>query len=424
MGVDIEGALSFIHSVTWKGRKLGLGRVDALLESLGGPHKKLKFIHIAGTNGKGSTASMLAHILEGSGYKTGLYTSPYIHKFNERMQINGSPISDSGLVALTDEIRAYVSKMQDKPSEFEIITAIAMLYFYNHNCDIVVLEVGLGGRLDTTNVIPVPEVALITPIGFDHTDLLGGALEEIAAEKAGIIKAGGDVISSPQEAGAARVIAKKCSEVNANISFVDANLIKPISQNLDGQQFDFGGFKGLELALLGSYQLMNAALAVSAVQLLQKKGWKVTEKDLRNGLKKATWPGRFEVMNKKPIFIVDGAHNPQGARAVVEGLSQLANGRKIIFLIGVLADKGYPEMIEILAPVAKCFFVVTPDNPRALEAEVLSLKIMAYGLEATVCRSVGQGVSMALGAAGGDGIACALGSLYLTGPLRDCFKGR
>ena len=267
--MSYESTLEYIHNVKWVGSKPGLSRTQELLAALGNPEKKLKFVHIAGTNGKGSTASCIASVLTRAGYRTGLYTSPYIIRFNERMQVDGVQISDAELEELTNEIRPFADAMTDAPTEFELITALAMQFFLKKACDIVVLEVGMGGELDSTNVIEVPEVAVITSIGLDHTAFLGETLAEVASAKAGIIKAGGDVVAYGLAPEADRVIAEKAVAVGAKLTFADFGRLDIHGFDLDACHFDFKPYCTLSLPLVGTYQPYNAALAITALECLR-----------------------------------------------------------------------------------------------------------------------------------------------------------
>jgi len=412
----IEEAMQFIYRTSWKGSKLGLSRIAVLMELLGNPQKKMKFVHIAGTNGKGSTAAMLASILEKAGYKTGLYTSPVIHTFGERMQVNGEPVTEAELIHIANHFQKYVDMMPDSPTEFEVITAMSLWFFYEKQCDIVVLEVGMGGRLDATNVIDTPEVAVITSIGLDHMAELGNTVEKIAGEKAGIIKANGIAVCHPQANAVERVIRTKCEEQNTSATFVDDNTIVATGQSLDGQHFEYNGLKNLTIPLLGAHQLRNAAVAIETVDALRQQGWNISDDALRNGLKKTLWLGRFEVMKRSPIFIVDSAHNPQGIQTTVDALRMLFPDKKFIFLFGVLADKDYEAMLEILIPYASCFITVTPDAPRALPAGELNLG----RCNAVHCETIAQGVKRAIEMSGEDDVICSLGSLSMVGHVREC----
>lgn len=416
-----EEALSYIHSICWKGSKLGLDRTRELLGKLDDPQKELKFIHIAGTNGKGSTAAMLSSILEEAGYRVGLYTSPFINRFNERMQVNHQPIPDEELAALTEYVRPHADAMADSPTEFELITALAMVWFARQNCDIVVLEVGMGGELDSTNIIDVPEAAVIAAMGMDHVKELGPTMADIARAKAGIIKEGGRVVSYGGNPEADEVIAAVCRARNASLCQPDFSAIVPGDFGLEGQTFSYKGWCGLRIPLVGAYQMNNAAVVLETVEVLRQRGWSVSDEAVRQGLADTRWPARFEVLRRDPVFIVDGGHNPHGIRATAESLSRLFPGRKITFVTGVMADKDVEHILGLIVPLADQFFTVRPDNPRAMDAGELAARIEAMGAKATACASVRDGVDRAIQAEGPHGVACALGSLYMSGEVRSCF---
>lgn len=417
--MNITEAMEFIHRTSWKGSRLGLERITELMHLLGDPQDELRCVHIAGTNGKGSTAAMLASVLTEAGYKTGLYTSPYIYRFHERMQINGVEISDEALAALAEKIKPQVERMADQPTEFEIITAMAFLYFREQNCDVVVLEVGLGGRLDSTNIIRAPEAAVITSIGLDHTDVLGDTPEAIAGEKAGIIKGGAPVVLAHQSRQVEEVIRAKCGEAASALTVTDETQLVPVSGSLDGQVFHYRDRRGLVISLAGRHQLQNAALVLDTVDVLRQKGYLIAEEAIRRGLQKARWPGRLEVLRQKPLFLVDGAHNPKGVEALADFLRQNLNGEKVTFLMGVMADKDDSAMIAETAPFAARYITVTPENPRALSASVLKEHIEAvFAGEVTAAASVEDGLRLALA---GDGGVCAFGSLYMIGAIRAYF---
>lgn len=292
-------------------QRFTLTRIAALMEGLGSPQDDLKFIHLAGTNGKGSVAAMLASILTRAGYKTGLFTSPYINFFNERIQIGGVPINDNDLGELTTRVEKIANGIGERPSEFEFVTAVALAYFAAAKCDIVVLEAGLGGRLDATNIIKVPEVAVITPISWDHTAELGESLAAIAGEKAGIIKEKGFVVTAPQAEEAAAVLQAASVQKKGTLKGVSYESLKERTNSLTGQRFDFGECRDLELCLLGDYQQQNAATALTVVDVLKDQGWHISETAVHTGLRETKWPARFELLSPKPPFIVDGGHNAQ-----------------------------------------------------------------------------------------------------------------
>ena len=419
----IEETLAYIHNVKWMGSKPGLSRTIELLSKLGNPEKHLKFVHVAGTDGKGSTSSYIASVLQKAGYVTGLYTSPYIIKFNERMQINGQMISDDELIELTDIVRPIADAMEDPPTEFEMITALGMLWFYRKKCDIVVLEVGMGGELDSTNVIDTPEVAVITSMGFDHVAFLGPTMTEIANAKAGIIKENGLVASYGTNPEADEVFRARCIEKNCELHECDFDKLNIVSSDLTGSTFDYKQYRDVRISLAGSFQPKNASLAIEAVELLRKKGYEISDENIYEGLKAVYWPGRFEVLMKNPVFILDGAHNPHGMKAAVDSLMAVGNGEKYVVIMGVMADKDVENMISLLVPISTKFFTVRPDNPRAMDAESLAELIRKCGGEAESTTDTDDAVKKAVEYAGENGRVVSLGSLYFSSDVRkSCSK--
>lgn len=419
--MNITEALAYIHHTKWLGSRLGLSRTYELLEKMGNPQQKLKFVHIAGTNGKGSTAAMTASMLRAAGYTVGLYTSPYLRRFNERMQVNGVPISDDALAALTQAIKPLADTMQDPPTEFELITALGFQFFLEQHCDIVVLEVGLGGALDSTNVIPAPEAAVICAIGLDHTEQLGNTCEAIALQKAGIIKPGCDVVIYPATLSVEQVFEQVCAQQGVPLHRADFQSLRSTGNSLEGQYFDCENLKALFLPLLGPYQLRNAAVAIRTARVLAQRGWRIGDEAIREGLAKTVWPGRFELLNRDPIFLVDGGHNPQCIEALAQNMQTCFPGRKAVALCGVMADKDITGMFAQTVSFVSRFVTVTPGNPRALPAEQLALLLGGLGIPAEPCDSISQGVARAMELAGRGGLVCAFGSLYMTGEIRACF---
>lgn len=416
--MTVQEALAYIHSVSWKGSIPGLSRTRELLCRMGNPEKRLKFVHVAGTNGKGSTAAMLASILRKAGYCTGLYTSPFLFRFNERMNVDGEDISDSELAELTAQVRPHAEAMADHPTEFELVTAIAMAYFARHECDVVVLEVGLGGELDSTNVIDPPEVAVICNIGLDHTEVLGNTLERIAQAKAGIIKPGCAVALYRGLPSVEAVFEQACRERGALLRKADFTAIQPVTKGFDGQVFHYSSWKDLRLPLLGEHQLKNAAVALTAVECLRERGWSLSSESVYAGLRDVVWPGRFELLRRTPDFIVDGGHNPQCLEALAQNVRDYLGGRDITALTGVMADKDYSHMYGTMAPLISRFVTVAPDNPRAMPAEDLKRVLEPLGKPVTACPSVPSGVQAALELAGPHGVVLAFGSLYMVGDVR------
>ena len=412
--MNYEDALKYIHHVSWRGSKPGLSRTRELLTLLGNPQDALRFIHIAGTNGKGSTAAMTAGILRKAGYRTGLYISPFIHRFNERMSIDGEEISDEELGSRMDLIRDKAEQMADAPTEFELITALAFCYFKEHRCDVVVLEVGMGGELDSTNVISVPELAVITAIGLDHTRELGSTLELIASAKAGIIKPGGDVVSYGANPPADGVIAERCAAAGARLTVADFSRLQVVSRTLEGQVFDFGSLKGLTTPLLGAYQLKNAAVVLTMIGVLHRKGWIIPEEAIRKGLAETFWTGRMELLSRRPLFFVDGSHNPQGIAVTMESLDYYFPDRKLVFLLGMLADKDVRSVVELLAPRARMIVTTTPPNPRAMSAEDLAALIRTYtDIPVHAGGTPREAVALTAGLISEDDVVFTTGDLYM-----------
>ena len=411
--------LEYIHSVNWCFCKPGLERIGELCRKLGDPQKNMKFVHVAGTNGKGSFSAMLSSVLVEQGYKVGLYTSPYIKVFNERMRINGENISNAELIELTEMIRPIADGMADKPTEFELITALAFEYFNRNNCDVVVLEAGMGGRLDSTNIIDSSLLSVITGIALDHTAFLGDSVPKIAAEKAGIIKSGCPVLFGGTDESAREVIEAKACEMGSDIYTVDYGAISGLEMSLDGSRFDFGEHKDIKISLLGAYQPRNAAVVLTAVDILRKQGIEISEESVKNGLGKASWPARFEILSKEPLVIFDGAHNPQGISAAVESIKLYFADRKVYLLTGVLRDKDYTAIAKDLSAVASKAFTLTPDNPRALSAREYAEVLEEAGIPATPSDSIKEAFERAKEAAKNDGVPLiCLGSLYVYSSLQ------
>lgn len=414
-------AILFIHEKVWQGTKPGLDRTNALLSKMGNPEKKLRFVHIAGTNGKGSTSAMLAAILKNAGLTTGLYTSPFISGFSERMRVNGSPITGDELASITEFCAPFALSMEDRPTEFELVTAIAMEFFARKKCDVVVLETGMGGKLDSTNVIESPLCSVITNIGLDHTRELGDTVEKIAAEKAGIIKKDCPTVIYDLPESVLNVISERCRETSSVLTRADFGAISAISDSREGQIFSYKEFNNLRLPLLGSHQLKNAAVALETVQVLRMQGLQISNNAVKKGLAETEWPARFEIVSEKPFFVVDGGHNPQCAETVADNLKKYFPDMKRVILFGVLADKDFMGLASIISPVADAFVTITPQSPRALLASDLADKLKCFGKPITACDNIENGITTALALAGENGVVCSVGSLYTAGSVRAFF---
>lgn len=415
-----EEALHYIHSVSWKGSVPGLSRITELMHAMGDVQNQLKIVHVAGTNGKGSTCAMLESILRAAGYRTGLYISPFIERFNERMCVCGEPIADQMLADITEYVKEFAEKMSDLPTEFELNTAIAFEYFYRSNCEIVILETGLGGRLDCTNVISTAEVSVITGIALDHVGVLGDTEEKIAAEKAGIIKVGVPVVWGGTHTGASAVIAQKAAELGSVVSCPDYTQLCAREFSLqNGILFDYRQRKGYTVSLSGSYQPHNAAIVLETVDLLRSRGWRISEDAVRQGLSTTVWRARFELLSKTPLAVYDGSHNMEGVTAASQSIRLYFGEQKIVLLTGVMEDKEYTEMAKVLAPLTRCVVTVTPDNPRSLPAERYADVYRALGIEAEAAESIRGGVARAVSLAiEQNAPLLMLGSLYMYGDVK------
>lgn len=424
--------VAWINTPRWQTSRLGLSRMVDLLERLGRPQDDLRFVHVAGTNGKGSVCAYLASVLQAAGYKVGLFTSPFILCFEERIRVNGENIRAEELARAVEAVRPAAEAVEadtgDHPTEFELMAAVAFEHFRAVGCDIVVLEVGLGGRLDATNVIDAPEASVICRIGLDHTDLLGDTVAAIAGEKAGIVKPGCPVASWPQEREAMAVIEAVAAERGCELFVPDFSqlAVEPLA-GAALRRFSWQG-RGFETRLLGSYQPFNATLALTAVDVLRERGWAISDEAAFAGIASARWPGRFEVVGTSPLAIVDGGHNPQGAEALAASLADLLGeeGRgSVDFALGVLADKDYRAMVRAVAPWARSFSVYAPRSPRALAAEELAACVREIMVEegradavpVRACAEAAEALRAARAAAGSQGVAVAFGTLYAIADL-------
>ena len=419
--MDYKESIEYINSGEWFGQTPGFERVSILLDKLGNPQNGLKFIHVAGTNGKGSCAAMMASVLKAAKYKTGLFTSPYLYRFNERMQINGKQIADDVLADIVTKVRTQADAMDTRPTVFELITVCAMLWFKQEKCDVVVLEAGLGGKDDATNVIEKPELAVITNIGLDHTAVLGNSVEKIAENKSQIIKPGCACVLYNQNESVENIVKSRCLETGSKLEIADSSQIEPEFESLEGQSFKYKGNE-YALPLLGAHQRKNAAVVIDAVELLNERGWNISQDALEHGLYSVFWPARFEIISEEPYFVLDGGHNPQCAATVVENLGAYFLGMKHIMLVGVLRDKDYETLFKIINLTADEYICVTPESARALPAEELGEHLKKYGKPVTVCAQIDDAVFLARDRAEETkGVACAVGSLYMSGKIRECF---
>lgn len=420
-----------IHEFNRFGMVLGLDRMEELLRRLGNPQDDLKVIHVAGTNGKGSVSKYLEEGLSACGYKMGLYTSPYIETFNERIRYDGADISDEDLEYYGQKVvsaaEAMVADGLDSPTEFEVVTAIAFLYFADRQADITILEVGLGGIGDSTNVVKSPLASVITSISYDHMAQLGSSLAEIAVNKAGIIKTGCPVIANVPQRDAAKIIARKAYAMGSrlyDISGIRAAVSDetPFSQKVSMELYE-KSYSDVEISMVGRHQAENLKTALATLEILRKSGAvKLDREALYEGLKQTRQPGRFEVISEDPLVIIDGAHNEAGAQALQETMAQHFAGKKILLVAGILADKEIDSIVKFLTKITDHIIVTEPDNPRKLAAEKLAEHVADFGVAAEVVSDVEAAVHRAKELADGYDVILFAGSLYLIGDVRRLWR--
>lgn len=415
-------ALEKIHSLNKFGSRPGLSRVKRLLCDMGNPQDEVKYIHVAGTNGKGSVCAVISSVLKSAGYKTGLFISPFITDFCERIQINSAPIPQDKLAELTEYVFSYVDKLSNEDiiiTEFEFVTALCFEYFKREKVDLAVLETGLGGLLDCTNVIKTNLCAVITSISLDHTDILGETIEEIAEQKCGIIKDTCPVVSSEQEECAARVIKNSAIRHNSPLLFSTDIKLKTSDENINGTTLEFNSYK-LKLSLIGQHQINNARTSLAALAVLSKDaGIKISEHAIKEGFENAVNPARFEVLSKKPLIILDGAHNADGMRAFANAVKKYTPNQRRVLLMGMLSDKDSLTSSAYIEGLFEAAFTVPVSNPRTRSAEDMALILSKYMENVTPCKTPFEGFDKAFEKAKKDNAALIIcGSLYLAGELR------
>lgn len=418
--MDYETAMIKLRGEVCSGIKLGLQNIKTLMEKLGNPQDKLKIIHIAGTNGKGSCTSFVNSALVSQGYKVGMFTSPSIYNFEERIRINNKNISEDKLIDLMNEVREVAETMEVFPADFELVTAIAFLYFYREKCDFAIMEVGLGGRLDATNVAQNPLITLITSISLDHQQFLGNTIPEIALEKAGIIKENVPLVLYSQSKEAMDSIIGVANSKNSKVILNDLEKIELLENTKNGQIINYKDFKNLKINLLGSHQINNATISLELLEQLRKMGFEISNESIYNGFSSVTWPCRFELVSKNPDFILDGAHNIDGIEKFISSMNFYYKDNKKIGIFGVLADKDYNEMLAKIVPCFDVFLTVRPDSERAMESKELKERIekltkkKVYSFE-----NYQDAIDKAFEISKEDDVISAFGSLYFVGEVRN-----
>lgn len=410
---DLEKVLFYLKKVSEKGSIFSLSRIYELLERLGNPQEKLKIIHVAGTNGKGSFCAMLSSILCKAGLNVGVYTSPYLLTQMESYRLNGKEASKEVFLSAMTKVIEKAEKMSDKPTEYELLTAAAFLMFYQNNCDFCIIECGLGGDTDSTNVISKPVLSVITNVQKDHCRILGNSISEIAAHKAGIIKENCPVLYGGRKDEAFDVIKQKAEKMSAPFYDTDKSSLEVISCDISGTSLNFKNYKNIKLSLLGLYQTRNAVNVLTAVEILQKYGVKISEKAVYEGLASCKWQARFEVVKKDPVIIFDGSHNPDGMKYAVQSIKSYFSVKPIL-IMGVMADKEYSLYGDMLKNIPEIIFTVTPDNARALDAELLAECFAQKGFKAAACENMNKALKSAVSSAKKENLPIiVMGSLYM-----------
>jgi dihydrofolate synthase/folylpolyglutamate synthase len=429
--MNYDEALKYISNTNRFGMKLGLETITKLLELLGNPQENLNIIHVAGTNGKGSVCSFISNILIDGGYSVGLYTSPYLENFTERIRVDKKEIPRdevARIVQLIDEkISIMLKEGYSSPTEFEIVTAMAFYYYNYCKVDYVVLEVGLGGRYDATNVINSSLVSVIASISLDHIGVLGDTIPKIAYEKAGIIKENGAAIVYGQKREAEEVIKDICKQKNAEFIGVEFGSIEVVKSDVKSQVFNYTSsdfkYENIEIALIGEHQIKNSVLAINTIEYLNKNHKiNISIDNIKSGLLKTEWPGRIEVIKEKPLFIIDGAHNLDGAKSLAKVLEKNFSGKKGILIIGMLKDKDVDSVLEVLTPYFKKVVATYPVSDRSMEPGLLKEKISKYVEDVVAIENINGAVEYAIGKSNEDDVIIAAGSLYMIGSIRTIIK--
>ena len=421
----MEKVISYVNTNRGNGRKENLKRMYELLERLDNPQDDLSYVHITGTNGKGSTAALLQAVLKEAGLDVGLFTSPHIEVVNERLRFNGENIADADFIRLIDQIEPVILELEAELNEkffaFELLTAVAFMYFKEKQPDIVLLEAGIGGRLDSTNVIQTAAVSIITSIGLDHTLTLGDTEEEVMQEKVGILKEKGHLIVGPIRESLKEIAVRQAEKTSGTLTFLNDTNISIIKSNEKGQVFDYKEWENVKLSLLGKHQIENACLVLEACLELRVQGYSIPTEAIYKGLAEAYWPGRFEKAFDEPLYYMDGAHNVASVERLVETLEEIFPERKFHFVIGMMEDKEYEKMIQLVAPLAQEFIFISPDPSRGFDAENVAAIYRAQGFLATAKANIKE-VLTYVEEIPKDELVIQFGSLYLVGEMKEILE--
>ena len=417
-----EEARVYLDGVSKYGSVLGLDSIKSLLNELENPQEDLTFIHIAGTNGKGSILAYLSSVLTEAGYRTGRYVSPTVMEYLERFQIDGKYMEKEEFAEITCNVKQAAERLMEKgrpsPTAFEIETAIAFLYFKKHGCDFVVLEAGMGGRLDATNIVENTKLCIFASVSMDHIGVLGDTLEEIAEDKAGIIKKGSSVVSAKQSDTVWNVLKQTAEEMNCPITASDPEKVQIISRGLEEQHFSYKEFENMTICLAGQHQIENAVTVLEAVRTLRSMGVDIGAEAVKSGLEKTQWPGRFTILEKEPLVIADGAHNADAAKRLAQNMDMLLPGKKATAVMGVFKDKEYEKIIEIMAPYLQYVYAIDlPNRERTLKKEILCGALEKAGVEAEAKETAEEALRQAKQREKKDGVILVFGSLSYLGEV-------
>lgn len=419
----MDKVISYVNTNRGNGKKKSLDRMNYLLEQLGNPHKDLAYVHVTGTNGKGSTSSIFQEVLLESGLTVGLFTSPHLEVVNERIRLNKQNISDDDFIQIINQMEPVILQVEEELNEnfyaFELLTVAAFLYFQKTKPDIVILEAGIGGRLDSTNVIKKAEVSLITSIGLDHTTTLGDTKEQITFEKVQILKEHGQLVVGPIESKLRNVVREWAEKINGQAIFVDRDAIDVKNKNLNFQEFSYKEWDNLKLSLLGNHQIENACLVLEACKILINKGYPITEKSIRAGLQTVSWPGRLEKIQENPLFYIDGAHNPASVSRLVETIEDIFPNEKIYFVVGMMADKDYEQMIDQVAHLAKEFIFISPDSSRGFDLKEAVALGEKRGVSSQMRNTIDALFEYVNEEVPQEAVVLQFGSLYLVGMIKE-----
>ena len=427
--MNYEEALQYIYGLKKYQAKPRLDKIRNMLEIMGNPQNDLHYVHVGGTNGKGGTVAMCRSVMRQAGYTTGGFVSPYLQRFNERIQVNGEPIPDEDLTVLAEYIKGIGEEMLssglEHPTRFETITAMAFKYWHDRGCDLVGLEVGLGGKKDATNIIPAPEAVILTAVARDHTHILGNTLAEITQEKCGIIKPGSAVICYPEQAEEVFEVVREVSESTGNSLIIPApDEAAILSSDRFGTVFQYRGIE-TKVPMMGRHQVLNALCVIEAMRALREKGWKISDEDIAEGIRNVEWPGRMERVSREPECILDGAHNPRAVRTLARTIDEMYPGRRIISVMGIMKDKDYHSCIPEIAGRSAAMIAVKPAAVRGLPAEICAQTAKPFCTDTRTAADIPEAVDMAFSAAGKDDLILITGSLYVVGGARTyILKGR